>query len=83
MRAVPLMDATAQLLADHLCESGLDTPQNIGRPLFQNRQGNRLTRAGVSYVLRKYVDAARGGLSGLTQTVSPQSLRHTKVFYSQ
>ena len=48
MRAVPLMDPTAQLLRDHLREHGLDSPEKSEEPVFQNRQGARLTRWGRS-----------------------------------
>ena len=41
-RAGPLMDVTAQILRDHLCDNGLDRPEQFDRPLFQNRQGRRL-----------------------------------------
>lgn len=77
-RTVPLMDATTQILGDHLQEKGLAGPERSEHPLFQNRQGNRLTRAGVRYILLKYVRAARREQPGLTQPVSPHSLRHTK-----
>jgi integrase/recombinase XerD len=78
MRAVPLMDATAELLRDHLREHGLDRPEHADRPLFQNRQGGRFSRAGVRYVLQHYVQAVRRAHPGFTQPVSPHSLRHTK-----
>jgi site-specific recombinase XerD len=55
MRAVPLMDTTAQILRDHLRENGLDRPELGDRPLFQNRQGGRFSRSGVRYILDKYV----------------------------
>jgi len=76
MRAVPLMDATVQLLRDHLRENGLDRPEHSDRPLFQNRQGGRFSRSGVRYVLQHYVEAVRCDHPGLTQPVSPHSLRH-------
>ncbi len=78
MRAVPLMDATTQILRDHLRENGLDCPEQFDQPLFLNRQGKRLSRTGVRYVLHKYVQAVRNDHPGFTQTVSPHSLRHTK-----
>lgn len=78
MRAVPLMDATVQLLRDHLGENGLDRPEHADKPLFQNRHGQRYTRSGVRYVLDHYVKALRRDDPGFTQSVSPHSLRHTK-----
>lgn len=78
MRAVPLMEPTAQLLRDHLRESGLDRPEKSEEPMFQNRQGKRLTRWGVRYILDKHVQAVRDAQPGFTQPVSPHTLRHTK-----
>ena len=78
MRAVPLMDATAQLLRDHLCDSGRHRPERFEQPLFQNRQGARLSRWGVRYILDKHVQAARNAHPGFTQPVTPHTLRHTK-----
>lgn len=78
MRAVPLMDATVELLRDHRRENRLDRPEHADKPLFQNRQGARLSRTGVRYLLQKYVQAVRRDHPGFTQPVSPHSLRHTK-----
>jgi len=78
MRAVPLMDATVDILRDHRRENGLDRPEHADQPLFQNRHGGRLTRTGVRYLLQKYVGAVRRDHPGFTQPVSPHSLRHTK-----
>ena len=78
MRAVPLMDATVDILRDHRRDNGLDRPEHADLPLFQNRQGGRLTRAGVRYLLQKYVESVRRDHPGFTQPVSPHSLRHTK-----
>ncbi len=78
VRAVPLMDATAQLLRDHRRDNNLDRPEHADKPLFQNRQGARLSRSGVRYLLQKYVQPVRRDHPGFTQPVSPHSLRHTK-----
>ena len=78
MRAVPLMDSTAQLLRDHLHENGLDHPEQFDRPLFTNQQGRRLSRWGIRYILDKYVEAAGREHAGLRQAISPHTLRHTK-----
>ncbi len=78
MRAVPLMDATLELLREHRREYGLDCPEHGDKPLFQNRKGGRLSRAGVRYLLQKYVQLVRHDHPGFTQRVSPHTLRHTK-----
>ncbi len=78
MRAVPLMETTVQILRDHMHENSLDCPEHFDRPLFQNRQGERLSRSGIRYILQKYAQKVRGTHPGFNQTVSPHSLRHTK-----
>jgi integrase/recombinase XerD len=78
MRAVPLMDATVELLRDHRRDNNLDRLEHADRPLFQNRQGGRLSRSGVRYLLQKYVQPVRRDHPGFTQPVSPHSFRHTK-----
>jgi len=78
VRVVPLMDATAQILREHMWERGLDRPERSHEPLFQNRLGERLSRSGIRYVLQNHVEAVRPSLPGFTQSVSPHSLRHTK-----
>lgn len=78
MRAVPLMDATVKILRDHRRDNNLDRPEHADQPLFQNRQGGRLSRSGVRYLLQKYVEPVRHDHPGFTQPVSPHSFRHTK-----
>jgi Phage integrase family len=78
MRAIPLMDATVELLRDHRRDNNLDRPEHADKPLFQNRQGGRLSRSGIRYLLQKYVQPVRRDHPGFTQPVSPHSLRHTK-----
>lgn len=78
MRAVPLMDPTTELLRDHLRENGLDRAEKSEEPVFQNRQGRRLTRWGVRYILDKHVQPVRDAHPGLTQSVTPHTLRHSK-----
>ncbi|MBX3661813.1 MAG: site-specific integrase [Burkholderiales bacterium] len=77
-RAVPLMDATAQIVRDYLTDNGLDRPECADLPLFRSRVGARFSRNGVRYVLHKYVKALRDARPSFTQSVSPHRLRHTK-----
>lgn len=78
MRAVPLMDNTVHLLRDHLQENHLDRPEQFDKPLFQNARGQRLSRSGIRYILKKYLVKARSKLPTLNRTVSPHTLRHAK-----
>ena len=74
MRAVPLMDATVDILRDHRRENGLDRPEHADQPLFQNRQGGRLTRTGVRYLLQKYVAGSTARSSRLHAAGEPSQL---------
>ena len=49
-----------------------------GIPVFQNRQGSRLSRWGVRHIPDKHVQAVRDARPGFTQQVTPHTLRNTK-----
>jgi len=72
VRHVPLMSKTTELLKKYISENRLDVPQRLDDPLFVNRQNQKLTRAGVTYILNKYSDG---------REVSPHMLRHTKAMH--
>lgn len=78
IRVVPLMDNTVTILRDYMHEHHLDSAEKGDQPLFCNRQGNRLTRSGVRYILNKHMQAVRRAHPGFKQKISPHSLRHTK-----
>ena len=50
-RLVPIMAATEKLLRQYLDEHDKDHSAHSGYPLFCNRSGKKLTRAGVAYIL--------------------------------
>ena len=81
VRVVPLMENTVCLLRQYIDENGLALPQQYDLPLFSNRQGNPLTRAGVNYILQKYVKKAQESLPAFKQKVTPHTLRHTKAMH--
>lgn len=72
-RHVPIMSKTAKLLSSYLCEQKLTTPDKQDHPLFFNSRGDKLTRQGVTYVLKKYSDICNLG------EISPHRLRHAKA----
>ena len=81
IRIVPLMKGTAANLRDYLKEHALDRPERANEPLFVNRNGNRLSRWGVRYILSKYHERARLQRRTVPENVTPHTLRHTKAMH--
>lgn len=81
-RIVPLSGSVAEMLAQYVFERNLDTPGNAVHPLFTNRQGNKLTRGGVSYILTKYSGKVNSETpNALPDGLTPHSLRHSKAMH--
>ena len=80
-REVPLLSKTANLLQNYLVEQKLQTPDKLDYPLFFNRQKEKLTRAGIAYILNKYVQMAKAKSSLIPDNVTPHILRHTKAMH--
>jgi site-specific recombinase XerD len=80
-RIVPLMAPTAELIRDYIREAGLDRAAGRTAPLFPNRSGTKMTRAGIAYTLRKYADSARAENTTLPEVISPHTLRHSKAMH--
>lgn len=80
-RLVPILPQTVALIKNYLQEQGLTTIDKGDYPLFRNRKQEKFTRAGITYILKKYIDISR--LSSLTmpQKVTPHVLRHTKAMH--
>ena len=50
--------------------------------VFVNRSGEKLSRAGVKYILDKYILSAKARSPGIfPDVVSPHSLRHSKAMH--
>jgi len=80
-RVVPLMPNTVALLADHMCEHGLDQPNYLDSPVFANRHRQRFTRMGIRRVIQKYVTIARPACPHLPEQISPHTFRHSKAMH--
>ena len=74
-RSVPLMDQTVCILKEYLRRNGLDTVLNADHPLFYNAQKKKITRQGLTSVLKKYAEQC-----GI-KDISPHQLRHTKAMH--
>lgn len=81
-RIVPLSSKTAALISSYLTQSGMHGAQHMNKLLFSNRTGKQLTRAGVAYILKKYVEAARTEHPELIpEKFSPHCMRHSKAMH--
>jgi site-specific recombinase XerD len=81
-RIVPLLEEQVKILRNYLTELGLLKPQTRSYPLFSNSQQEKLTRAGVTYIVLKYADKARKRDPKLIpEKLSCHSLRSSKAMH--
>lgn len=77
-RIVPLTPQAAVVLAQHV----RTLPQDSPGPVFANRIGQRLGRAGAAYILAKCAHAAHTERPELVpEKLSPHVLRHSKAMH--
>lgn len=75
-RSVPLLGETEKIVTKYIRHFCL-TPES---PLFCNRKGERLTRQGIRYIIRKYSKAANETVPGIIDgSVYPHRMRHSKA----
>jgi integrase/recombinase XerD len=80
IRLCPIWPQTARLL-QKLSESA-PRSENRDAPVFVNRQGIKLTRFGVHYLLRKHIEAASPVVTTLRdKRIHPHSIRHTTAIF--
>lgn len=81
-RIIPLMPQTLNILNAYIndCKQKNDVVHT--RPLFFNKNSKKLTRAGIAYILEKYVSNARSLSPDLfTDKISPHTIRHSKAMH--
>lgn len=83
IRVVPIMGNTVELLKQYIKENNLTKRQYTDHPyLFQNRSGNIYTRAGISYIINKYVEIANTKYNAnITINIHPHVFRHSKAVH--
>ena len=81
-RFVGISSQAASLLKKYTEENNLNDISKRCYPLFSNRNGENLTRAGISHILKKYTDQARAKLPDfIPETISPHCFRHSKAVH--
>jgi site-specific recombinase XerD len=78
-RQVPIMSNTQALLQQYKNEVFSMQNGMQDHPLFFNRQRRKMTRAGISFILDKYVTLARAKSPIIPSKVTPHVIRHTKA----
>ena len=84
VRIVPLSEPVVSGLRKYIEVYKLDMNISFSKPLFVNKYGGKLTRAGVTYILQKYADAARKAHPDLIpDMVSCHQIRHSRAMNLQ
>lgn len=81
-RIVPLLEVQLKFLKRYMLENKLLESHVNMYPLFINSKKEKLTRAGMNYILTKYAKSAREkNLSLIPEKMSCHSLRHSKAMH--
>lgn len=80
-RQVPLMSPTVKLLTQYMAEWQLSRREMLDSPVFFNRCRQKMTRAGVAFILSKYAAQTRQLFAGIPEHVTPHMLRHSKAMH--
>ena len=82
-RVVPLTDKTAVTMEYYLKENhAVSRTGALDMPVFMNSRNGKLSRAGVAYILTKYVKMMSvENKQNVPRSVSPHSLRHSKAVH--
>lgn len=81
-RIVPLMKPVGELLKQYLKENNLTEASTFNYPLFSNRSKDKLTRAGVAYIVKKYAgEAIKEAPELFPDKLSPHCFRHSKAIH--
>lgn len=83
VRTVPLSENVTEIVRKYMHAfkiEGLGTRSKA--PLFFNHANEKLTRAGITYILKKYAEMARVKCpSGIPESVSCHQLRHSRAMH--
>ena len=81
-RFVPLEPPVVKLLCQYLEDFSLIDPSRRMELLFKNHSQKKLTRQGITHIVKKYADRARKKQPDLIpKTLSPHCLRHSRAVH--
>ena len=81
-RFVPLEAPVVKLLCQYLEDFSLTSPSKRTELLFTNHSQKKLTRQGITHILKKYADLVYKKHPGLIpEAVSPHQLRHSRAVH--
>jgi integrase/recombinase XerD len=79
-RFCPLWPSTSKLLIDLIAE--LKLSWHSQEPIFLNRRGNKLTRFGARYIIKKYSDCASQKMPSISRKKPhPHTFRHSTAVH--
>ena len=82
VRVIPITPQTVNIMKFYIEAYQLIDDKNLEMPIFFNKQKRRLSRAGISYILKKHFEIARMNNSDLFPVnISPHTLRHSKAMH--
>ncbi len=81
-RIIPLMPQTFDILNIYIDDCKRKREIKPTDPLFYNKKFEKLTRAGIAYILNKYIEKAKNLNPELfSGKISPHTLRHSKAMH--
>lgn len=81
-RFVPLEHPVIKLLRQYLEDFSLIDPSKRMELLFKNHSKKKLTRQGITHIVKKYADSVRKKQPELMpETISPHCLRHSRAVH--
>lgn len=81
-RIVPLMENQVEVLQDYMKSNRLLEPYASTYALFSNARMEKLSRMGITLILKKYADMARSeNPSLIPPNITPHVLRHSKAMH--
>lgn len=81
-RIVPLSEHVVAILNKYMDKYHIDCQISMKRPIFCNCAGSKLSRAGITYILKKYADMARiCDPTIIPDITSCHQLRHSRAMH--